>query len=113
MAMVLLSISVMLQQAGRIHDETKAAMCLHEAVEKIRHGNAKELEASTSGAQEHIGRLMFFPDCNLTTKEKGQRIYGEGRGGTWKKEIVAGRFRPETFLRKITLIEGLVNDDGD
>ena len=31
MAMVLLSVSVMLQQAARIHDETKAAMGLHEA----------------------------------------------------------------------------------
>ena len=36
MAMVLLSVSVMLQQAARIHDETKAAMGLHEAVEKAR-----------------------------------------------------------------------------
>ena len=40
MAMVLLSVSVMLQQAARIHDETKAAMGLHEAVEKGRHGSA-------------------------------------------------------------------------
>ncbi|WP_027642017.1 hypothetical protein [Enterocloster clostridioformis] len=112
MAMVLLSILVMLQQAGRIHDEAKAAMGLHEAVEKGRHGSVKELEASVSGAQEHMGRLLFFPDCNLIIKEKGQRIYGEGRGGKWKREIEAGRFRPETFLRKITLIEGLVKEDG-
>ena len=34
MAMVLLSVSVMLQQAARIHDETKAAMGLHEAVKR-------------------------------------------------------------------------------
>lgn len=113
MAMVLLSISVMLQQASRIHDETKAAMGLHEAVEKSRHGSGKELDASASGAREHMGRLMFFPDCSLAIKEKGQRIYGEGRGGKWKREIEAGRFRPETFLRKITLIEGLVKEDGN
>ena len=105
MAMVLLSILVMLQQAGRIHDEAKAAMGMHEAVEKGRHGSVKELEASVSGAQEHMGRLLFFPDCNLIIKEKG-------RGGKWKREIEAGRFRPETFLRKITLIEGLVKEDG-
>lgn len=66
-----------------------------------------------SGAQEHLGRLMFFPDCDLAIKEKGKRIYGEGRGGKWKREIEAGRFRPETFLRKITLIEGLVKEDGN
>ena len=28
-------------------------------------------------------------------------------------EIEAERFRPETFLRKITLIEGLVKEDGN
>ena len=50
----------------RQHDETKAAMGLHEALEKGRHGSAKELEASVSGAQEHLGRLMFFP-CLLYT----------------------------------------------
>ena len=111
MAMVLLSVSVMLQQAARIHDETKAAMGLHEALEKGR--SAKELEASASGAQEHLGRLMFFPDCDLAIKEKGQRIYGVSRDGKWKREIEAGRFRPETFLRKITLIEGLVKEDGN
>lgn len=113
MAMVLLSVSVMLQQAGRIHDETKAAMGLHEAVEKGRHGSVRELEACVSGAQEHMGRLMFFTDCSLMMKEKGKRVYGEGRGGKWKKEIEAERFRPEIFLRKITLIEGLVKEDGD
>lgn len=113
MAMVLLSISVMLQQAGRIHDEAKAAMGLHEAVEKGRHGSAKELDASVSGAQEHMGRLMFFPDCNLTIKERGQKICGEARGGKWEKKIEAERFRPEIFLRRITLIEGLVRDDGN
>ena len=37
MAMVFVSISVILGQAGRIHDETAGAMVLHEAVEKGRH----------------------------------------------------------------------------
>lgn len=83
------------------------------AVEKGRHGSVRELEASVSGAQEHMGRLMFFTDCNLMIKEKGQRIYGVSRDGKWKREIEAGRFRPEIFLRKITLIEGLVKEDGN
>lgn len=30
-----------------------------------------------------------------------------------EREIEAGRFRPEIFLRKITLIEGLVKEDGN
>lgn len=113
MAMVLLSISLMLQHGGRIHDETKAAMGLHEAVERGRHGSVQELESTVSAARNHLGRLMSFPDCSLTVKEKGRRIYGKGSGGTWEKEIDAGVFRPKTFLRRITLIEGLVRDDGN
>ena len=84
---IAVSIAVMLQQAGRIHDETKAAMGLHEAVEKARHGSAKELQATGSAAQEHLGRLMFFPDCDLAIKEKGQRIYAEGRGENGKERL--------------------------
>ena len=88
MAMVLLSIAVMLQQAGRIHDETKAAMGLHEAVEKARHGSAKELQATGSAAQEHLGRLMFFPDCDLAIKEKRtEDIRRRQRGENGKERL--------------------------
>lgn len=87
MAMVLLSIAVMLQQACRIHDETKAAMGLHEALEKGRHGSAKELEASVSGAQEHLGRLMFFPDCDLAIKEKGRGYTEKAEGENGKERL--------------------------
>ena len=85
MAMVLLSIAVMLQQACRIHDETKAAMGLHEALEKGRHGSAKELEASASGVQEHLGRLMFFPDCALAIKEKREEDIRRRQRGKMEK----------------------------
>lgn len=113
MAMVLLSISVMLQQAGRIHDETKAAMGLHEAVEKGRHGRMQDLEFTAEKVQEHIGWFMATSDYKLVVKEKGKRVSGKGSGGKWSRDIEIGKFRPETFLRKITLIEGLVERDGD
>ena len=37
MAVVLFSVAALIENAGRIHDETISAMVLHEAVEKCRH----------------------------------------------------------------------------
>lgn len=113
MAMVLLAISVMIRQAGRVHDETVAAMTLHEAVEKGRHGTAQALEPTASKTAGHIGRLMSFPSYDITLEEKNRHIWGRCSGGTWSREIEAEMFRPEIFLRKITLIEGLGEKDGD
>ena len=64
----------------------KAAMGLHEAVEK---GTSWKCGRSCRPLgpllQEHLGRLMFNPDCDLAIKEKGQRIYAEGRGENGKR----------------------------
>ena len=37
MAVVLFSLAALIGKAGQIHDETAAAMVLHEGVEKCRH----------------------------------------------------------------------------
>lgn len=113
MAMVLLAISVMIQQAGRIHDETVASMNLHEAIEKGRHGDGQKLQAAVEGGRSHTGRLMFFPSFSLTAERRGMRVCGKCSGGKWSGEIEAEMFRPEIFLRKITLIEGLGGENGD
>lgn len=113
MAMVLLSLSVMIQQAFRIHDQTVAAMCLHEAAEKGRHGTGQKVKAAETEVEEHIGRLMSFPSCDLELEIKGKKVYGKCRGGKWSRDIEVHRFRPETFLRKITLIEGLGGENGN
>lgn len=112
MAMVLLALSVLIQQSWRIHDESVAAMGLHEAVEKGRHGTARELDSTAEGVQGHMGRLMAFSSCSLTLDGNGTYVYGKCHGGKWSREIEAAVFRPEIFMRKITLIEGLGGEDG-
>ncbi|MCC8026053.1 MAG: hypothetical protein LIP16_12260 [Clostridium sp.] len=113
MAIVLLAISVMLHEAGRIHDETKGAMILHEAAEKIRHERYMDIEAVRAGGEENMGLRMSFPSYRLSLKRRLGRIQGEGKGGNWTKKIECREFRPERFLRQITLIESLGDEDGD
>lgn len=59
----------------------------HEAVEKARHGSAKELQATGSAAQEHLGRLMFFPDCDLAIKEKDRGYTQKAEGENGKERL--------------------------
>ena len=113
MAVVLLAVAVMLHEAGRIHDETKGAMNLHEAVEKGRHERYMDLEVIGLGAEENMGLRMTFPSYKIFLKYSFDRIQGEGRGGNWRKRIESREFRPERFLRQITLIESLGDKNGD
>lgn len=113
MAMVLLSMSVMLHEAGRIHDETSGAMNLHEVAEKVRHEKHQDVDEAESAAQRHMGHLMSFPSYVVSLERRSGRIKGRAKGGHWARDIEVRSFRPETFLRKITLIESLGEDDGD
>lgn len=61
-------------------------------------------------AAAHI--FIMRPD-RLSLREEGKWIRAAGRAENWEKEIRLRRFRPETFLRKITLIEKLGEEDED
>ena len=113
MAAVLLSISMMIHQAARIRDETVGAMGLHEAVEKGRHEKGAELHVVASMVQDNMGRPMTLSGYQIQLKSRWNRISGKAQGKGWSHEIEGKRFRPEAFLRKITLIEGLGEEDGD
>lgn len=79
MALVLITIMVLVNQAFRIHTETVSAFSLHEAVEQKRH------------AVEHVSE---------------REITMSARGHIWDLEITASVFRPEETLRMWSLTEG-------
>ena len=54
MAVVLFSLAALIENAGRIHDETISAMVLHEAVEKCRHERENKTTAITQAASTVI-----------------------------------------------------------
>lgn len=113
MAAVLLSISMIIHQAARVRDGTVGAMGLHEAVEKGRHEKGAELHVVASMVQDNMGRPMTLSGYQIQLKNRWNRISGKAQGTGWSHEIEGKRFRPEAFLRKITLIEGLGEEDGD
>lgn len=113
MAMVLLSLSVMIRQAGYMRDETVGMISLHEAVEKGRHEKGLDLDGAASAVEGYMGNPVTFSEYKIGLSQRGIRVSGKGQGGRWNYEIQGKRFRPEMFLRKITLIEGLGEEDGN
>ncbi len=113
MAMVFFSISVVFAQAGKMHDETAGAMVLHEAVEKGRHEKGAELARVGEAGQKRLRPLLAFPSYDISLKETNGTYQGLSEGGSWKRTIEMKAFRPEKFLRKITLVENLGEAYGD
>lgn len=113
MGMVLLSLSVMIRQASRLRDETLGAMCIHEAVEKGRHEKEAGLDQIASEVQDYMGNPMTFSGYSIELKNSRSHVSGIGKGGSWSHEIENTRFRPEKFMRQITVIESLGEKNGD
>ena len=76
MAVVFFTIMVLMNQAFRIHAETKGVFGLHEAVERERHA------------------ILHTEETEITM---------ETQGGAWEREITAAVFRPEETLRAWSL----------
>ncbi len=107
MAVVFFSLGAALGQAGRMHDRAAGAMVLHEAVEKARHEKGEDPQKVGEEAQGRMGLLLSFPGYGISLGESGGRYQGRGEGGEWSRVIEAAPFRPEKFLRMITLLDGL------
>lgn len=106
MAVVLFSLAALIGNAGRIHDETVSAMVLHEAVEKCCHEKKINVRDVEQFFKEHRGLRLRFTTFEISIQEKGEKRTGRATGENWGKQIEMTVFRPETFLRKITLIAG-------
>ncbi len=106
MAVVLLSLAALIGNAGRIHDETISAMVLHEAVEKCRHEKGISIRDAELFFNTHKGLRLRFTGSGISIQEKGDRRTGKTREESWEKQIEMRVFRPEAFLRKITLVTG-------
>lgn len=103
-AVVILSVVTAIQAAYGLRGRVVGAMVLHEAVETARH--EKGLAAGEVQARfERTG-------LRLELRDQGRNIDGTAKGGRWEAEIQGTRFRPEEFLRKITLLEQLEEGNG-
>jgi hypothetical protein len=113
MAMVLITVAVIIGQAGKNHDRAAGAMVLHEAVEKSRHEREESAGELAARHQEYMRLLLSFPSYELQMEKKGRTVTGTGTGGDWNYVIEMKEFRPERFLRQVTLLESLGETDED
>ena len=77
---------------------------------------SRDLERNSDIMNAVIGaykRNVVGGGYQIQVKSRWKRISGKAQGTGWSHEIEGKRFRPEAFLRKITLIEGLGEEDGD
>lgn len=113
MAVILFGIGTVITEAGRIHDQVSGAMTVHEAAEKARHEKNMDLGEMEAFFQRNKGLRLRMKGDRLSLGKEGKWIRAKGRAENWEKEVRLRRFRPETFLRKITLIEKLGEEDED
>lgn len=111
MAVILFGIGTVITEAGRIHDQVSGAMTVHEAAEKARHEKNMDLGEMEAFFQRNKGLRLRMKGDRLSLGKEGKWIRATGRAENWEKEVRLRRFRPETFLRKITLIEKLGEED--
>ena len=76
---------------------------LEEAVEWIRSDEQCPLAEEAGAGMERLG-------FGITVRSEGERVDGTVSGAGWEREISMKRFRPEEFLRKISVIEGKLED---
>ena len=82
MAVVLFSLAALIENAGRIHDETISAMVLHEAVEKCRHEREISVRDVELFFKEHKGAAAaIYRFLGISIKEKGEKRTGIAMGG--------------------------------
>lgn len=111
MAVFCLVLVVFVQQAYRLHDETKCGMTLHEAVERMRHDEDDRSDGIMEEVQSCSGLLLSMDHLNMEFGEKGSKITGRLSGsrpeGAWNLEISSRVYEPEEFLRKVAALKQL------
>ena len=111
MAVVLFSLAALIGKAGQIHDETAAAMVLHEGVEKCRHEKNIQSEDAEAFFKRNAGLMLRYTDLTVSIQERGAKKTGKVKGGDWEKQIEMKEFRPEEFMRMVTGITGGTNEN--
>ena len=111
MAVFCLVMVVLVQQAYRLHDETKNGMSLQEAVELVRHDEDERGEELVNEAKGRLGLVLSMDGVALEVEQGKKKavgnISGREKGGKWNLEISSGVYEPEEFLRKLAALKQL------
>lgn len=111
MAVFCLVMVVLIQQAYRLHDETKNGMSLQEAVELARHDEDGRGDEIGEEARARLGLMLSMDRVDLEVKQGTKQTVGsaggQGNNGRWSLEISSSVYEPEEFLRKMAALKQL------
>lgn len=111
MAVFCLVMVVLIQQAYRLHDETKNGMSLQEAIELARHDEDERTDEIGKEANARLGLVLSMDRVYLEV-ERGKKqaagcVSGQQNDGKWNLEISSGIYDSEEFLRKMAALKQL------
>lgn len=111
MAVFCMVMVVLVQQAYRIHDETKTAMKLQEAVEQLRHDEKDQDGEIEENVRKNFGLMFSMEGTRIELNRGIGRVEGscggQQRGKTWGLEISSRIYAPEEFLRMMAALKQL------
>lgn len=111
MAVFCMVMVVLVQQAYRIHDETKSGMKLQEAVERIRHDEDNQDQEIEEQIQQSFGLMLSMKGTAIKLNKGIGRIRGscsgQQKGKVWSLEISSRIYAPEEFLRMMAALKQL------
>ena len=103
MGILLFALSHGILWAYGVKDRVTASMMLEEAVEWVRYDEEVSIAGEASEGMEVLG-------LRIQVRENGDRVDGTVTGRRRTGEISMGRFCPEEFLRRVSVIEEAVGD---
>lgn len=115
MAVFCMVMVVLVQQAYRIHDETKTAMKLQEAVEQMRHDEDEQTGEIEENLHRNFGLMFSMEGTEIKLNRGIGRVKGscsgQQKGKGWNLEISSRIYAPEEFLRMMAALKQLEERD--
>ena len=113
MTVVVMSVWTMIRAACGLHDRVTSGMILHEMVELWAHEEQLDLGQAEALGGEALKHLFLSKGDSISLEEKRESVGGSLSGKEQGFQIQMSRFKPQDFLRKMTLLEELGQKDGD
>ena len=111
MAVILLSFAFAIRFSLKLHDAVTGTAVLNEAMElqghlPKTHAQAEEAEVNAYAASRLEG-MLSEKRYALTLSKKGRKTIGKISGKNYQAQLSDKGFRPEEWMRKLTLLDPL------
>lgn len=106
-SLVLLCMAVLIRFGFQIHDQAVGNAVLNEGIELAGHAAEPDTGNLSVRGSRRMEHALSGQGFQITISEYRDGFRGSAGGNRYRREMTDKGFRPEKFLRRITLIEGL------